>query len=190
MRHFLTLAGAPLVLAGGVSTGSAIRSLVVRRGTLQRFVPTDRCAPSSAVHIAPVALAADVYLQAAALAVVQPRRMVRGPHARSSWHWTTPGIAGIKARRERSPRSRSAEGPGFSPKEFARAFACAAYPTSIAKTTRRARKSPICHPHRLWPHVLALATGYALRDSEHVQRCADPKVNAQNDTRKKTPQAA
>ena len=146
MRHFFTLAGAPLALAGGVSTGAAIRSLVVCPGTLQRFAPTNRCAPSSAVHIAPVALAADQYLQAAALAVVQPRRMVRGPHARSNWHWTTPDIAGIKAKRERSPRSRSAEGPGFSPKEFARAFACAAHRTSIANTGRCARQSATRQP--------------------------------------------
>ena len=102
MRHFLRLALAPGALPGGVPTRSAVALLVAFTGAAQRLAPADLRALPRAVLVAAVAVAADAHLLRAAPATVQPIALLACPHAPRTQHWTTPRIAGIKARRTRA----------------------------------------------------------------------------------------
>lgn len=97
MRHFMCAPLAPGPLARRVSARPAGAELIAFSGAAQRLAPAYPGAGSGAVHVAAVTAAADPHLLAAAPAVVQPMRRFGHRHARSTWDWTTPCIAGIKA---------------------------------------------------------------------------------------------
>ena len=115
MRHFLRLALTPGALPRGVRIRSAVAALVAFPGAAQRLAPADLRAPRRAVLIAAVATTADTYLLCAARAVVQPIGLFACRHA-PTLHWTTPRIAGIKARRTRLTRARACRRPGVLPR--------------------------------------------------------------------------
>jgi len=116
MRHFIGLTGAPGALACRVMARPTETALVALAGTAQRLAPAQPRTAAGAVEVAAVTAPADLYLLRAARAVVQPMRGFGHPDAPSSSGWTTPCITGIKATRRRSHASRSAEGPGFRPR--------------------------------------------------------------------------
>ena len=97
MRHFMCAPLAPGPLARRVSARPAGAELIAFSGAAQRLAPAYPGAGSGAVHVAAVTAAADPHLLPAARAVVQPMRRFAHRHARSTWDWTTPCIAGIKA---------------------------------------------------------------------------------------------
>src|SRR5437867_4261914 len=115
MRHFLRVALAPDALARSVSRCAAVTALVTVRGAAQRLAPAHPRALPGAVLIAAIAVPTDAHMLRAASAAVQPIRLLACPHAPHTQHWTTPRIAGIKARRTRPYAREHVEGPGFLP---------------------------------------------------------------------------
>ncbi len=99
MRHFLRSALAPGTLLGGVQTRPAVAQLVAFTGAAQRLAPANPRALPGAVLVAAVAVPTDAHLLRAAPAVVQPIGRLACLHLPHTQHWTTPRIAGIKARR-------------------------------------------------------------------------------------------
>jgi hypothetical protein len=112
MRHFLRLAFAPGALPSRVRTRSAVAALVALAGTAQRLAPALRSTAAGAVHVAPVAAAADLHLLPATGTVVQPMRRFGHPDARSTGDWTTSCITGIKAMQTRAWRAPACRRPG------------------------------------------------------------------------------
>jgi hypothetical protein len=101
MRHFLRAACAPSLLACSVSTRTAVALLVVLRGAPQRLAPANPRTLSRAVLVAAITSATDAHLLRAAPTTVQPIALLACPHPSRTQHWTTPRIAGIKARQTR-----------------------------------------------------------------------------------------
>ena len=115
MRHFLGLALAPGALPGGVRIRPAVAALVACTGATHRLAPTYPRASPRAILVAAVATPADAHLLGAASAVVQPIALFVCRHA-PTLHWTTPRIAGIKARQPRLTRARACRRPGVLPR--------------------------------------------------------------------------
>ena len=115
MRHFLGLALAPGALPGSVRAGPAIAALVAPTSATHRLAPAHPRASPRAVAVAAVATTANPHLLGAAPAVVQPIALLACRHA-PTLHWTTPRIAGIKARRTRLTRARACRRPGVLPR--------------------------------------------------------------------------
>src|SRR5260370_17581015 len=115
MRHFLRMASAPDALPRSVSTRATVAVLVALRGAAQRLASTHPRTLAGAVLVAAVAVPTDAHLLRAALAAIQPIRLLACPHAPHTQRWTTPRIAGIKARRTRPYAREHVEGPGFLP---------------------------------------------------------------------------
>jgi hypothetical protein len=115
MRHFLRVALAQGALTRSVFARAAVALLVAFSGAAQRLAPTNLRALLHAVTVAAITVPADAHLLRTAPAAIQPIGLLACPHAPRTQHWTTPRIAGIKAKGTRLYAREPAEGPGFFP---------------------------------------------------------------------------
>ena len=113
MRHFLSLAGAPSALAGGMQMRAPAAALIAASGAAQRLPPTHTGTRSGAVQIAVIAVSTELHRCVAAATLIKPIGLFVAVHAGATLYWTTPCRAGIKAQRKRLYPRRSVEGPGF-----------------------------------------------------------------------------
>ena len=113
MRHFLSLAGTPGALAGGMQMGAPAAALIAVSGTTQRLPPAHVGTRPGAVQIAVIAVSTELHRCMAAVTLIKPIGLWVVEHAGPALHWTMPCCAGIKAQRKRLNPRRCVEGPGF-----------------------------------------------------------------------------